>query len=141
MNDITNTETIDLHDTEIEFSEGKTEVSEFIADKTDLSESESSERTLRRSLAAYEIGKKLRQLRLKKKIALVDLGKHTGLSASMLSQLENGKLVPTLPTLTRLLPSTSKYEVPEKGPVRLWKPFLSSSELIAAMSLALSEPS
>ena len=102
MNDITNTETIDLHDTEIEFSEGKTEVSEFIADKTDLSESESSERTLRRSLAAYEIGKKLRQLRLKKKIALVDLGKHTGLSASMLSQLENGKLVPTLPTLTRI---------------------------------------
>ncbi|MBY0507418.1 MAG: XRE family transcriptional regulator [Bryobacteraceae bacterium] len=53
-------------------------------------------------MAAYEIGKKLRQLRLKKKIALVDLGKHTGLSASMLSQLENGKLVPTLPTLARI---------------------------------------
>jgi quercetin dioxygenase-like cupin family protein/DNA-binding XRE family transcriptional regulator len=41
-------------------------------------------------------------LRLKKKIGLVDLGKHTGLSASMLSQLENGKLVPTLPTLARI---------------------------------------
>jgi transcriptional regulator with XRE-family HTH domain len=41
----------------------------------------------------------LRQLRLRKKIALVDLGRHAGLSASMLSQLENGKLVPTLPTL------------------------------------------
>ena len=50
----------------------------------------------------YELGRKIRQLRLKKKIALVDLGKHTGLSASMLSQLENGKLIPTLPTLARI---------------------------------------
>lgn len=67
-----------------------------------LDSSEDSERTIRRVLGAYEIGRKLRQLRLKKKIALVDLGKHTGLSASMLSQLENGKLIPTLPTLARI---------------------------------------
>jgi transcriptional regulator with XRE-family HTH domain len=53
-------------------------------------------------LASYEIGRKLKQLRLKKKIGLVDLGKHTGLSASMLSQLENGKMIPTLPTLARV---------------------------------------
>jgi quercetin dioxygenase-like cupin family protein/DNA-binding XRE family transcriptional regulator len=33
---------------------------------------------------------------------MVDLGKHTGLSASMLSQLENGKMFPTLPTLARI---------------------------------------
>lgn len=65
-------------------------------------ESESSEETIGRVLSAYEIGRKLRQLRLRKKIALVDLGKHTGLSASMLSQLENGKLVPTLATLARI---------------------------------------
>lgn len=63
---------------------------------------ESSEQTIRRSLASYDLGRKLRQLRLRKKIALVDLGKHTGLSASMLSQLENGKLLPTLPTLARI---------------------------------------
>ncbi len=63
---------------------------------------EDGEKTIRRVLSAYEIGRKLRQLRLKKKIALVDLGKHTGLSASMLSQLENGKLIPTLPTLARI---------------------------------------
>jgi transcriptional regulator with XRE-family HTH domain len=65
-------------------------------------QSESSEQTIRRVLSSYEIGSKLRHLRLKKKIALVDLGKHTGLSASMLSQLENGKLIPTLPTLARI---------------------------------------
>lgn len=63
---------------------------------------ESSEETIRRVLSNYDIGRKLRQLRLRKKIALVDLGKHTGLSASMLSQLENGRLIPTLPTLARI---------------------------------------
>jgi transcriptional regulator with XRE-family HTH domain len=71
-------------------------------DETKLTDTESSEKTLRRVLSGYEIGAKLRQLRLRKKIALVELGKHTGLSASMLSQLENGKLVPTLPTLARI---------------------------------------
>lgn len=65
-------------------------------------EMETSEATIRRVLSSYELGPKLRQLRLRKKIALVDLGKHTGLSASMLSQLENGKLVPTLSTLARI---------------------------------------
>jgi len=60
------------------------------------------EETIRQVLSTYEIGAKLRQLRLKKKIALVDLGKRTGLSASMLSQLENSRLIPTLPTLVRI---------------------------------------
>jgi transcriptional regulator with XRE-family HTH domain len=53
-------------------------------------------------LSSYDVGHKLRVLRLRKKIALVDLGRHTGLSASMLSQLETGKMVPTLPTLARI---------------------------------------
>ena len=63
---------------------------------------ETSEETVKRALSTYEIGRKLRQLRLRKKIGLADLGKHTGLSASMLSQLETGKLIPTLPTLARI---------------------------------------
>lgn len=70
--------------------------------KDPLKAAENSEATIRRVLSSYDLGNKLRQLRLKKKIALVDLGKHTGLSASMISQLENGKLVPTLPTLARI---------------------------------------
>ena len=90
------------HNTESHFS-----LDEFVGDnlsddKLTCSVSENSAETIRRVLSAYEIGKKLRQLRLRKKIALVDLGKHTGLSASLLSQLENGKLVPTLPTLARI---------------------------------------
>lgn len=64
--------------------------------------SESGPETVQRVLTSYDIGRKLKQLRLRKKIGLVDLGKHTGLSASMLSQLENGKLIPTLPTLARI---------------------------------------
>ena len=63
---------------------------------------ETTDETIRRTLTTYDLGNKLRQLRLRKKIALTDLGKHTGLSASMLSQLENGKLIPTLPTLARI---------------------------------------
>jgi transcriptional regulator with XRE-family HTH domain len=73
----------------------------FIPDKLTCM-TEDSDTTIRRVLGGYEIGSKIRSLRLRKKIALVDLGKHTGLSASMLSQLENGKLIPTLPTLARI---------------------------------------
>jgi len=67
-----------------------------------MNEYESGPDTISRALAAYDLGAKLRQLRMRKKIALTELGKHTGLSASMLSQLENGKLIPTLPTLARV---------------------------------------
>jgi len=63
---------------------------------------ETSEETIARVVGAYDLGRKLRDLRLRKKIALADLGRHTGLSASMLSQLETGKLIPTLPTLARI---------------------------------------
>lgn len=88
-------------DTKAFFSLPKsTNETESIADSEKLTENTGA--TIRRILASYDLGNKLRQLRLKKKIALVDLGKHTGLSASMISQLENGKLVPTLPTLARI---------------------------------------
>jgi transcriptional regulator with XRE-family HTH domain len=41
-------------------------------------------------------------MRLRKSMGLVELGKHTGLSAALLSKLERGKLFPTLPTLLRI---------------------------------------
>lgn len=53
-------------------------------------------------LNRYEIGATLRRLRLSKKLGLVELGKHTGLSAAMLSKIERGRLYPTLPTLLRI---------------------------------------
>jgi transcriptional regulator with XRE-family HTH domain len=53
-------------------------------------------------LERYSIGEKLRTLRLRKSMGLVELGNHTGLSAALLSKLERGKLFPTLPTLLRI---------------------------------------
>jgi mannose-6-phosphate isomerase-like protein (cupin superfamily) len=58
--------------------------------------------TLREGLSAYGIGEKLRGLRLKRKLGLVELGRHTGLSPALLSKLERGKMFPTLPTLLRI---------------------------------------
>src|SRR3954463_1415558 len=58
--------------------------------------------TISEGLGRYSIGEKLRTLRLKKSMGLVELGKHTGLSAAMLSKLEREKLFPTLPTLLRI---------------------------------------
>jgi len=58
--------------------------------------------TLREGLKSYAIGPKIRAIRLKKKIGLVELGKHTGLSPAMLSKIERGQLFPTLPTLLRI---------------------------------------
>ena len=59
-------------------------------------------KTLQDGLNDYGIGAKIRTLRLKKKIGLVDLGKHTGLSPALLSKIERGRLFPTLPTLLRI---------------------------------------
>lgn len=59
-------------------------------------------RTLTEGLAKYHIGEKLRALRLKKKMGLVELSAHTGLSAALLSKLERERLFPTLPTLLRI---------------------------------------
>jgi transcriptional regulator with XRE-family HTH domain len=58
--------------------------------------------TLRQGLQAYAIGPKIRAIRLKKKMGLVELGRHTGLSPALLSKIERGQLFPTLPTLLRI---------------------------------------
>jgi len=50
----------------------------------------------------YAIADKLRALRLRRSMGLAQLAEHTGLSPAMLSRLENGRLIPTLPTLTRI---------------------------------------
>ena len=58
--------------------------------------------TISEGLGRYSIGEKLRAMRLRKSMGLVELGKHTALSAALLSKLERGKLFPTLPTLLRI---------------------------------------
>jgi transcriptional regulator with XRE-family HTH domain len=55
-----------------------------------------------KGLQEYSIGRKLRRLRLRKSMGLVELGQHTGLSAALLSKLERDVMHPTLPTLLRI---------------------------------------
>jgi transcriptional regulator with XRE-family HTH domain len=65
-------------------------------------EPRSSKESVEGWLKPYSIGEKLKNLRLRKKLGLVELGRHTGLSAALLSKLERSKLYPTLPTLARI---------------------------------------
>jgi len=54
------------------------------------------------SIKAKAIGDRIRRLRLKRSMGLVELGHRTGMSASFLSQLETGRVVPTLRNLSRI---------------------------------------
>ena len=56
------------------------------------------------------IGDRIRRLRLKRSMGLVELGQRTGLSASFLSQLETGRVIPTIRNLAKIA------LVFEKGP-------------------------
>lgn len=53
-------------------------------------------------IAEKRIGERIKRLRLKRSMGLVELGRKTGLSASFLSQLETGRVVPTLRNLARI---------------------------------------
>ena len=54
------------------------------------------------TIAQKSIGDRIKYLRQRKNMGLVELGRHTGLSASFLSQLETGRVVPTLRNLARI---------------------------------------
>ena len=64
--------------------------------------------TAEQFIAEKHLGERIRRLRLKKSMGLVELGRHTGLSASFLSQLETGRVVPTLRNLARIAMVFSK---------------------------------
>ncbi len=59
-------------------------------------------------IAGKRIGDRIKYLRQRKGMGLVELGRHTGLSASFLSQLETGRVVPTLRNLARIAMVFSK---------------------------------
>ncbi len=74
----------------------------------DMQKTQADPETAERFIAEKRIGERIRRLRLKKSMGLVELGKHTGLSASFLSQLETGRVVPTLRNLARIAMVFSK---------------------------------
>jgi len=59
-------------------------------------------------ISEKRIGERIKYLRLRRSMGLVELGRHTGLSASFLSQLETGRVVPTLRNLARIAMVFSK---------------------------------
>jgi quercetin dioxygenase-like cupin family protein/DNA-binding XRE family transcriptional regulator len=62
----------------------------------------SETKTITDGLSKYAIGAKMRRLRLRKSMGLLELSKHTGLSPALLSKLERDVMHPTLPTLLRI---------------------------------------
>ncbi len=54
------------------------------------------------TLEAKQIGDRIRRLRSRRSMGLVELGTRTGLSASFLSQLETGRVIPTVRNLARI---------------------------------------
>ncbi len=70
--------------------------------------SQVDDETTERFIAEKHLGERIKRLRLKKSMGLVELGRHTGLSASFLSQLETGRVVPTLRNLARIAMVFSK---------------------------------
>ena len=74
----------------------------------ELSNTQIDPATAEAFIAERRIGERIKKLRLKKSMGLVELGKHTGLSASFLSQLETGRVVPTLRNLARIAMVFSK---------------------------------
>jgi transcriptional regulator with XRE-family HTH domain len=74
----------------------------------ETNKSQVDKETTARVIAEKRIGERIKRLRLKKSMGLVELGKHTGLSASFLSQLETGRVVPTLRNLARIAMVFSK---------------------------------
>lgn len=76
------------------------------------------------------VGRRIHQLRSESRITQRELGETTGLAVSYLSRVENGRLTPTLPTLTKiagalsvplttLLDATATLEARDLCPVSL----------------------
>ena len=74
-------------------------MTESAARNEETQKSQVDTETTEKFIAEKHIGERIKRLRLKKSMGLVELGKHTGLSASFLSQLETGRVVPTLRNL------------------------------------------
>lgn len=53
--------------------------------------------------AIHRIGPKIRDYRKQQKLRLVDLSNQAGVSSAMLSKIENGRIIPTIPTLFQLI--------------------------------------
>lgn len=58
--------------------------------------------TIKKEILSLKIGTKIKLLRKDRQFTLQDLSKKTGLSKPLLSQVENGLVIPPLPTLLKI---------------------------------------
>ena len=58
--------------------------------------------TLKQELSRYAVGEKVRALRRQHNMRLVELAQRTGLSPALLSKIERGNSVPSVPSLCRI---------------------------------------
>jgi transcriptional regulator with XRE-family HTH domain len=81
---------------------GTEAASKEAAGKPESRAAQVDESAAERFIADKRLGERIKRLRLRKSMGLVELGRLTGLSASFLSQLETGRVVPTLRNLARV---------------------------------------
>ena len=74
----------------------------FVEAVTEVKDTQVATEAAESFIQEKRLGERIKHLRLKKGMGLVELGRHTGLSASFLSQLETGRVVPTLRNLARI---------------------------------------
>ncbi len=55
------------------------------------------------SYLVHQIGPKIRELRKQKDIRLLDLAESSGMSTAMMSKIENGRIIPTIPKLFNII--------------------------------------
>ena len=72
------------------------------SDQTTEKDAKAATEAAENFISEKRLGERIKHLRLKKSMGLVELGRHTGLSASFLSQLETGRVIPTLRNLARI---------------------------------------
>jgi transcriptional regulator with XRE-family HTH domain len=101
-------QTVDVTDIEIVPRSSKTPAPEKLYGGLDANSLQMDGGVVENFISEKRIGKRIKELRLKKSMGLVELGRHTGLSASFLSQLETGRVVPTLRNLARIAMVFSK---------------------------------
>ena len=55
------------------------------------------------SLNYYKIGEAIRKYRSEKNLKLIELARKTNISSAMLSKIENGRMIPTIPSLFNII--------------------------------------
>lgn len=95
-----------------------------ILGKVGTPERDAMEARLKEELQAYQIGKAIKEERLKQNLTQEELGAKVGVKRSQISKLESGKCVITLPTMSKVFKAlgfgSASLDLGIGGKVALW---------------------